>query len=68
MPKLPDTEIDFENIFCMFCLGWIATWAMLIADTSTVIPPVVNTIAGGFIGYMTKATLIKARKQVGLTE
>jgi len=45
-------DIDWENIFAMGCLVMISWMAM---DQADKLPPVINTIAGGFIGYLTRA-------------
>ena len=50
--KRRDYDIDWENIFAMFCLLGISYFAM---EQAQALPPVVNTIAGGFIGYLTRA-------------
>ena len=47
-----DTFVDWENIFAMGCLVMISWMATSQADN---LPSVINTIAGGFIGYLTRA-------------
>ena len=44
--------IDAENIVAVICLTIICVVAM---NKSGNMPPVVNTIVGGIIGYMTRS-------------
>lgn len=50
--NITTNSIDWENIFAMGCLVVISYMAI---NKSGDLPPVVNTIAGGFIGYLTRA-------------
>ena len=48
-------ETDWENIVAMICLSFICWYAMKISVSHQEIPRVVDTIAGGFIGYLTRS-------------
>ena len=44
--------IDVENVFAILCLTVIAITAMVQSGT---LPPVVNTVVGGIIGYLARS-------------
>ena len=61
MARLSELETDWENVFAMLLLAAICLYSMHLAKTvdGYVVPRVVDTITGGFIGYIVKSQKIK---------